>query len=307
MITTLTGPNTFLMQQELQKQIAEFKEQNGDFGLEKLHAAETSYEKIQEAVQSIPFLSPAKMVVIDQPSSNKELAEHITDLLESANEATKVLLVETKFDKRSSLYKTLKKQTEFIEFAELDERALAQWVRDFVREAGGSISASDSLFLVQRTGIDQVRLKNELDKLLAYGLDITKESIGLLVELTPQGTVFNLLDAAFEGNLERALRLYDEQRSQKVEPQAILAMLGWQLHVLSLVKTASNRSPDTIAKEAKLNPFVVKKSTVIARRITLPQLRDLIDEAVNLDLQLKTKPIDADEALKNLLVSIAKD
>src|SRR3546814_19438404 len=59
--------------------------------------------------------------------------------------------------------------------------------------------------------------------------------------LTPQSTIFELLDAALSGNTRRALELYEEQRSMKVEPQQIIAMLAWQLHVLAVVKAAGER------------------------------------------------------------------
>ncbi len=307
MISTLTGPNTFLMQQELQTRITAFKDQYGDFGLESFNAAETPFENIRQAVQSVPFLSSARMVIVYDPSTNKELVEQVESFIADIPKDVLVLLVEQKIDKRSVLYKTLKKKSELIEFAQLEEQSQASWVEEVVRQNGGTISKKDSLFLVQRAGFDQLRIKNELDKLQSYNPHITKETIELLVEPSPQGNVFNLLDAAFAGRAGLTMRLYDEQRSQKVEPQAILAMMGWQLHILALVKTAADRPPELIAKEAKLNPFVVRKSLAIANNRSLTELKQLIDDAVQLDVQLKSKPIDADEALKNLLLNIAKN
>ena len=307
MISTLTGPNTFLMQQELQTRITAFKDQYGDFGLESFNAAETPFENIRQAVQSVPFLSSARMVIVYDPSTNKELVEQVESFIADIPKDVLVLLVEQKIDKRSVLYKTLKKKSELIEFAQLEEQSQASWVEEVVRQNGGTISKKDSLFLVQRAGFDQLRIKNELDKLQSYSPHITKETIELLVEPSPQGNVFNLLDAAFAGRAGLTMRLYDEQRSQKVEPQAILAMMGWQLHILALVKTAVDRPPELIAKEAKLNPFVVRKSLAIANNRSLTELKQLIDDAVQLDIQLKTKPINADEALKNLLLNISKN
>jgi DNA polymerase III delta subunit len=90
-----------------------------------------------------------------------------------------------------------------------------------------------------------------------------------------------------------------------VEPQAILAMIAWQLHVLALIKTAGDRSVDVIAKEAKLNPFVVRKSQGIAQRLSLSELKDLVRRTLTLDIRLKRQAIDADDALQQLLLSMA--
>jgi DNA polymerase III delta subunit len=98
------------------------------------------------------------------------------------------------------------------------------------------------------------------------------------------------------------MKLYDEQRLAKVEPQQILALVGWQLHVLAVVKAAGSRDPGATAKEAKLNPFVVRKSQAVANRIPGPRLKELIHQALVLDTRLKSEPLDADDALRHYLM-----
>jgi DNA polymerase-3 subunit delta len=112
------------------------------------------------------------------------------------------------------------------------------------------------------------------------------------------------LEAAFAGRTKTALRLYGEQRAQKVEPAQIIAMLSWQLHVLAIVKTAADRPVETIAKEAKLNPFVVRKSQGIARQLSMAELKRLIRELLQIDVALKRTAIDADEVLQHYLMTL---
>jgi DNA polymerase III delta subunit len=90
----------------------------------------------------------------------------------------------------------------------------------------------------------------------------------------------------------------------KVEPQQIMALLGWQLHALALVKTAGNRDANQIASEAKLNPFVVRKTQGLAKRMSLAETKDLVHRVRILDERLKSESIDADEALQNLIISL---
>ena len=90
----------------------------------------------------------------------------------------------------------------------------------------------------------------------------------------------------------------------KVEPQQILALLGWQLHIMALVKTAGERDPSQIASEAKINPFVVRKIQGIVRNMKLSELKALIHEVFTLDIRLKSESIDADEALQNLIITL---
>ena len=304
MIVTLSGSNDFLVQAELRRTVSDFIKQYGDFGLERLSGEEASFNKIMESVQALPFLADKRLVVLSSIAANKELADKIELMINSVNDQTELVIVEPKFDKRSSLYKFLKKETAFKDFGELDERGLTEWLVTQAKEQGGSLSRGDAAYLIQRVGANQLKLSNEIAKLLLYDPAITRTSVDLLTSQLPQSTVFALLDAAFAGQTKKTMQLYHEQRRLKVEPQAILAMLGWQLHILAVVKTAGERSTDEIAKEAKLNPFVVRKSQSIARHITLPELKKLIHDTLNLDVRLKSEPIDADEALQNLLLNI---
>jgi DNA polymerase-3 subunit delta len=304
MIITLTGSNELLLRDELRRIVSEFTTTHGDFGLERLNAEETDFARIIESVQSLPFLADKRLVVLTSPLANKELADKIEKLLASVNDQTELVIVEPKFDKRSSLYKLLKKDTDFKELNDLDERGLSAWLIEQAKAQGGSLAASDANYLVQRVGTNQLKLSNELAKLLLYSPTISRATIDLLTEQLPQSTVFALLDAAFAGQTKKVLQLYQEQRRLKVEPQAILAMLGWQLHVLAVVKTAGERSVEAIAKEAKINPFVVRKTQTIAKRISLAELKKHIHTTLILDVRLKTELLDADEALQNLLLSL---
>jgi DNA polymerase III subunit delta len=306
MIVTLTGPNDFARHQELKKLVAGFVAEHTDLSLERLDGEEADAARMQGAVQSLPFLTARKLVVLREPGKQKAWAEHIADILKDVAETTDLIIVEPKLDKRLNYYKTLKKETDFKEFNELDGQGLARWASDYVKEQGGALSSSDARLLVDRLGPSQQLLQQELDKLLSYDPQISKASIELLTERMPQSTVFELLDAAFAGHTKRALELYREQRALKVEPQAIIAMLAWQLHVLAVVKTAGERSADEVAREAKLNPFVVRKSQGLARNLTLDQLKRLVAELLDIDTKLKTVSIDADEALRLYLLKIGQ-
>lgn len=292
------------MRAELKRLVDGFVAEHTDMGLERLDGEEVEFDRIQGAVESLPFLAAKKLVVLQKPSVNKTFIEKAADMLPKIPETTDVIIVEPKPDKRTSYYKFLKKNTELQEFNELDENGLARWLSDQAKERGGNLSASDARYLVQRTGVNQQMLDNELEKLLAYDPAITRKTIDILVEENPQSTIFDLLDAALSGRTKRAIELYQQQRDKREEPQKILAMLAWQLHILALVKTAGDRSPDTIAREAKINPYTIRKTAGLARQISPAQVRRIVREALDLDIRMKSEAIDADEALQHLLMSI---
>jgi DNA polymerase III subunit delta len=306
MTTTLTGENDVMRQAALQQLIESFVLEHGDMALERLDGEEVSYERMHEAVQSLPFLAPRKLIVLRTPSANKEFTEKFEQFAEDVAETNDVVLVEPKLDKRFSYYKLLKRDTQFQDFPVLDGNGLTHYLVEYAREQDGSLGAADARTLIDRVGQNQLTLQHEVDKLLAYNPKVTKETIELLTDHTPQSSIFELLDAAFAGNTKRAMALYEDQRNLRVEPQQIIAMIVWQLHTLAIVKTAGSRTTDEIAKEAKISPFTIRKTQGLARQISLAQLKQLIRELREFDVRLKSEGLDADEVTRYYLLHLAR-
>lgn len=284
--------------------MTEFVAEHGDLALERLDGEEAEFARIREAVTGLPFLASKKLIILRSPGKNKQFVENFEQLFAEIPETNDIVLVEPKLDKRLAYYKFLKKNTDFKEFSELDLNGLAKWLVEAAKELKTSISLNDARYLVERAGHNQQNLSNEIDKLALYNSKITRQTIDLLTEASPQSTIFELLEAAFAGNTRKTLQLYAEQRALKVEPQQIVAMLAWQLHVLAVIKAGGDRTADMIAKEARLSPFVVRKSQVIARQLSLAQVKQLISDLLDIDTRSKRLPLDIDEALQNYLLQV---
>lgn len=304
MIRVLTGANDFVRKREIDDIVSTFVAKYGDITLERIDAADIEFGRLLESVSAQPFLAERRMVILRQVGANKDLAAGIEQFLDSVSDSTDVLIDEQKFDKRLSLFKTLKKRTEFLEYKELDEHELISWLVQEVTHRGGKLNKNDAHYLVQRAGANQMALSHEVDKLLSYDLHIQRSTIDELVEPLPAGTTFQLLDAAFAGNRKAALGLYRMQRLQQVEPQAIMGLITWQVHILAITKAHDKLSADEIAKRARLSPFVVRKAQELVRHKSQIEIRDLVARTLALDARLKSVSIDADDAVQHFLISI---
>ncbi|HSW78596.1 MAG TPA: DNA polymerase III subunit delta [Candidatus Babeliales bacterium] len=304
MIATLTGPNYFLLKQRLDELTSKFVAEYGELALERVDAEEAEPQAISDAIQSLPFLSTKKMVIVRGLGNNKAANGQIEQIIDSAGDSTDVIFYEPSPDKRASYFKMLKNKTQVEEFAELDTRDLARWLVQETKNKGGTLSSADASYLVDRVGANQQLLANELEKLFIYEPKITRENIDLLTQKTPQSKVFDLLDAAFAGDKERALELYEDQRAQKVEPQAIMAMIAWQLKLLTLAKTGKNKTSEQIAREAGVSPYPIMKAQNLAGKIDNQKLVAMVSDALEIDEKGKTTAIDLDEALKTYIVTL---
>lgn len=301
MISVVSGSNFSAIKEYVKKQTKKFVNEHDDLALEKISAEEANSEQIFSAVESVPFLSNKKMVVLEGLSYHKELVEDLDKFFARVNDAVNLIIVETKPDKRSAYYKRIKKLDNFIEFNDLDQASLAKQLINNAKENSADITFANANYLIDRIGQNQLLLEKEILKLAAFDPNITRENIDLLTKQNPQSSIFNLLDSVFSGRLDQSLKLYDEQRAQGVEPSNILGMLAWQLHIVAMISAARGKSNEEISKIGKVNPFVVQKSRSIAEKLGPVKLQQLLDDLVELDLNFKTTSMNQDTALKNLI------
>lgn len=305
-VTTLTGTNAYLLGADLRQRRDAFVAAYGDLALETVEVNEWETRRIYDTFGALPFLSPKRMLIVYGLAANKPACEIISSLLEQVDDTTDLLIVEPKIDKRSVFYKTLKKDTQLKEYAELDPRELPKWLHEEARKRGGDISVSDAAYLVARIGPIQQLLSGELDKLQLYQPVVTRGVIDLLTDQAPLSSIFDLIEAAFGGDLKRAMNLYEDQRAQNVEPLAIEALFVWQLHTLVLIKTAGNMTPDALAADAGISPYTARKSAGLASRRSLAELKGYVKDLADIEYSIKTTATDADELMKNYILSLAQ-
>jgi DNA polymerase-3 subunit delta len=279
---------------------------HGDMAVDIIETESSDYASIIDSVTTTPFLSTKRMVVVRYLSSDKELSSKIEDLLSRVADSTDLLIIESSIDNRSIYAKTLKAKSDIVRnFESLDSNATVNWVQNYVTSKEGQISYKDANFIVDRLGLNQLQLKNELNKLLLINKNITEGLIDDVTPITPQSSVFAMLDYLMQGNVGKASSLYYEQRAQGVDPQNLLSMIAWQLHILAII-TASGKgkSADEIAKRSKLNVFVVRKNMSIANKIHKGVAVKLLDAAILSDLRIKTGKSKPDPEVHALIINI---
>lgn len=304
MVITLAGDNQFAKKAAADTVVADFVAANGDLAVERFEAVETEAEHILSALSGGSLFASEKLVVIADYEVNKGLADQTDDILARAGD-TMVLIILGKPDKRATYFKTLKAKTDYREFGAAQLPELITWLLEIAQDKGGQLDRSAAQYLIEYVGTDQNRLSNELDKLVLYDPKVSRATIELLCEKEITSTIFELLDAGFAGQHDKALKLYNEQRRQQVEPQAILSMIAWQLHILAIVKMAGpDRTPATVAKGAGVHPFVVQKSMRIVQGMTRDKLRQLVRRVIELEIQLKSQAMQPDDAVQQLLLTL---
>lgn len=302
MVRTFTGKNSFTLHASLKEIVSDFLKKSGDFAVEKIDASETDVDSLLQSVQSLPFLSPEKLVVISNIQSNSALMSRIEELIDRTADGVEVILVDPSLDKRKAEFKILQKNTDLHDFKESNPHDLPVWVMEMAKKCDAKISRSDANFLVERVGANQQLLINEIEKLSIYNPDINRQSIELLTDQSLQSTIFTLVDSAFAKNSKKAVELYREQRIARIDPHYIIAMLTWQLQTLAQAVFAEEKTENNLVSLGQ-SPYTARKSLSLAQKITKADMKSMIVDLSELDAQIKTNT-DPDSALELYLLNL---
>lgn len=304
MILTLTGENTFAIAAAERQLVHAFTEKHGPHGVERADAEELTPMRLPDLLQGGTLFAPTRLVIIKNLGANKPLLEPLTQALAHVAADTTVVIADSTLDKRTKLYKFLKAHSTFKEFNPLSDSQLINWLQGEATSLGGALTTGDAQVLVARAGHDQWRLLHELEKLVHYQPEISRSAIELLVEPTPDGTAFELLDAALAGNHAEVQRLIGTLKTQE-DPYKLCGLLASQVHTLAVVAAAEGRSPDVIAKDAGLHPFVVRKTGTLAARLGAQKVHRIAADVAQCDMQLKSTGADPWDLLQLCLQKIA--
>lgn len=304
MILTLTGENTFAIAAAERQLVQAFAAKHGQNGVERVDAEDLTPARLPDLLQGATLFSPSRLVILKNLGANKSIQEPLTEALGQASDDNTIVISDGALDKRTKLYKFLKAKSNFKEFPALTDGQLVTWIQEEAKRLDGSISPTDARFLAERTGRDQWRLWHELPKLASHNQTITKAVIEELVEPTPEGTAFELLDAALAGQQDGVRRLISNLRTEE-DPYKLFGLLASQVYALAVVTTAGTRSPDQIAKETGLHPFVVRKTQGVAKRLGQARVAGIATDVALCDAQLKSTGADPWDLLQLCLLKIA--
>jgi DNA polymerase-3 subunit delta len=187
---------------------------------------------------------------------------------------------------------------------------LATWIRRRVRDKGGDFSGEAITLLDALVGLDLRLLDQEIDKLLLYtdGRQVTGDDVRALVSRARQASIFDLVDHVGHRKADEALRLLHQMLEEEAEPLYLLAMLSRQVRILIQAKELQPQrlTPQQVASQLKLHPFVAKKGIEQAQNFDPDQLLAAHRLLVKTDWLIKTGQTEPELALDLLVVDLTR-
>ena len=320
MIIFLYGKDSFRSYQKLKEIINKYREKNpNSSSLHQIDFPPTSLEEIELVLASSPLFREKKLIVFKHAFSlgADEQKKLVTILRKRGIVKDKdnilVFRAEDEPDKRTALFKYLNKYGRSQKFSLLNKPHLRIWLKKTIDSQFPKLDLPNYLreSLITRLGPDLWRIYQEVEKLDAYQKSshkkISQDDIEKLVVFSDDANIFKTIDAIASKKKKEALRLLQAHFKNSEPELKILAMFEYQFRILVKIKALIEKGLDyyRIQRQAKLHPFVFRKTFSLAKNFSMEELKNIYDKLFNLDLGFKTGKIqDKQIALEMFIVEL---
>jgi len=185
-----------------------------------------AFEKILDVVNTMPFFSGRKFVVVEnfQKLLKKDLKK-LAQYLEKPSESSVLILLNA-----GAVKKDLKEDIRNLKSIPLDisAREIQAWMKGKARVKGVALTDSAAEYLLDTIGPDLGLLSSEIDKCRLIGKQtVEKEDIVEISEGKRTYNAFALVDAIRARDTDLAFRIYRVLRDTE-EPYSLIGALNWQ-------------------------------------------------------------------------------
>lgn len=270
-------------------------------------------DKILNACISLPMFSNKKMVVVKNSGLFQKKKEDIVDITEYAknpSDFTCLVFIESKIDKRNTLYKAISKSGVFFEFDYRNPDELSKWVLAMTKKHQKTINRDAIIKLIFNCDNGMHEIENELNKLLLYCKDkttITIDDVNKVCVRSVKAGIFELTDAIVAGDNKVAFKKLYDLLYLKEPPFMIFFMISRQFMMLNDIYNMKkqNCSLKEISSKMKTPDFITRKNIANAEKYKFDNLKKAVNLLSKMDLDIKSGNITVETSLDCLIHSLS--
>ena len=249
--------------------------------------------EIIDLAETLPFFAERRVIFIENSGLFKSGGEQMAEYLNSQNDTTVFIFVESEVDKRSKLYKAVSNNGSVIEFTAQDENTLKRWVAGILGREGKKITESTVQLFLTKTGTDMENIYMELEKLICYCIDkevVTAEDVEAVCTVRISNHIFEMVDAIADKRSKDALQLYYDLLALKEPPMRILFLIARQCNILLQVKEMKGKgiSNKDMATAVGVPVFALNKYMAQAGKFKSEVLKEAVVKCVEAEEAVKT-------------------
>lgn len=307
MIIFLYGEDTYRMKEKV-KEIIEHYKKIHKTGLNLKYF--NNFTDFKDSLKQTSMFKEKKLIIINNIFLNPEFKEKFLENKGDFLKTDDIILLcqEDNISKNDSLFKFLKKNAKCQEFELLSNYKLKNWIKKEFEKYNGKISSQGLEKLIEYVSNDLWRMSNEIKKLASFSKVVEEKDIELLIRSRIETDIFKTIDAIAEKNKKQALKLLHKHLEKGDSPLYLLSMINYQFRNLLVIKSRCSSINEvrinSLSKELKIHPFVVRKSLWQIKRFTFEELKKIYQKIFEVDLNIKTGRIEPEIGLDLLITEI---
>jgi len=212
------------------------------FSVDRLFGAEMkTADDLFDAAATLPMMAPRRIVIVFDaerlliPKREGKAAdaeqERLEEFVRNPPAHATVVLVCGPLDQRRRLVKLLLKEAQVVDCGTIADATDAErWVKARVERDRIPLDAAAVRTLVERAGIDIMRLRSGLERVALYAMGqakITVDDVKQVVAATAEATNFGIANAIEENDAAEALRELSLALDGGAQPFFLLGQLRW--------------------------------------------------------------------------------
>jgi len=201
------------------------------FNYSQIDGKNSSGGEVVATASSFPMMGDRKVVVVNdfnELTFTEEEKELFARYIEKPLQSTVLILIAPTVDFRRKLYLDCKKYAEVIECKKLKPNQIFEWIEDVLKESKKYIESAAMELLIASVGESLNALKNELDKLVNFIGEkntITIDNVSEIVGIAKEFTIFELIKALGEKDVQRSLMILNRMLELGESPQGMIVMI----------------------------------------------------------------------------------
>ncbi len=300
------GPDTFIIKSKTNQIVNKFNVD--EFNITTYDAEETNIKNAINDAQTIPFMSPKKIIIIKNcyfltnEKIRKEIKHDLDALskyLENPVEETVLILNAPylKLDERKAITKVVKNKANVIKCDPMKQADLASWMRRQLGKNNIKIERPALEEFLKRVEHNTEVAVTEMKKLILYASDmdyVDLEIIKRVITKNVEDNVYEITNNILDKKQAKALEIYNDLIQHSEDPLRILGILVNKyreiLHVKFLLK--DNKDQAAIAKYYRCSSGRAYYMIKNAKSVNMSTVKKHLKKLEEIDYKIKTGQID---------------
>jgi DNA polymerase-3 subunit delta len=307
------GEETFLIDEAVSRVVdAAIPEGDRPFNFEILSAGDLDVPEIIARASAYPMMAPRRVVVVREieriPESGLGVLAHY---VEQPSPETCLILVGTRADMRRKAFAGVRKLGMAIEFPELRDYQIPDWIVRRIEKRKGSIDPDAARLMASYLSSSLREIDNEIEKLFLYLGDrtnVTQGDVAAVVGVSREFNVFELQKSIGERNIPRSVEILERMLEANEPIPLLVSNLTsyftklWRLSYLSASK--ERLSPEQLAGTLRISPYFMKEYIGALERYTPPEISKMFLALAAADFDYKKGGADVKTIFHRLLLEI---